>query len=260
MQLTSPHGTRERIMAMGPAGVGKSRGLLSIAKRCPGNTFHIVDNDDAIGRMLEGETFHELGNVVAYVIDDFAEHIDVVTKLNETISADDWLVVDILSPTWDMCQQDFIERIFAKDIDEYFLEVRRQKADAGKDKKALGALEGLMDWPVINKMYARFRKLLRQTPGHLYVTAEVTQVGGFADRAIEDRDIKAMFGPYGVKPVGQKRMPHIFQTILYLTKTKVGEYFVTTIKDRERQELDEEPLNDLAVDYLAKVAGWTMQR
>lgn len=72
----------------------------------------------------------------------------------------------------------------------------------------------------------------------------------------DDKEVKAAFGAYGVKPKGQKRLGHVPMTVLWLTKSRVGAWAMTTIKDRGRTEVEDEPLTNFAKDYLMEVAGW----
>jgi hypothetical protein len=178
--------------------------------------------------------------------------IPAIDAINAKMGVDDWLIFDSMSPTWEAVQEWFIERVHGQSIDDYFMDVRMKKENTkGKDSKALGALEGWMDWPVINKVYFRLYKQLMATPGHLYMTAEQVAVNDD-----EGREIKGLFGPYGVKPRGQKKLGHLPQTVLLFTKNRAGEYAITTIKDRNRIELESQPIEDFMRDYMVKIAGW----
>lgn len=246
---------RERILTFGVQGTGKSNAILTVAKRCPENTFYVVDNDDSYERLL-AEDYPDLTNVKVEQPDDWEEHLEVIEGFSREMDADDWLVVDLLTEPWDLVQDWFTDKVFHKDIEEYFLEVRiakqRAKAESGKDKKSLGAMDGWMDWPVINKQYRKLSKLLINRPGHLYCTAELSPI----TKEEDDKDIRGMFGPYGVKPKGQKRMGHMMQTVLLLGKDRAGTYTMTTVKDRGREEMEDEEYTDFAKDYLMGIAGW----
>jgi hypothetical protein len=251
---------RERILVFGAAGTGKSNNALAIARKSGSHTF-VIDNDMAYDRMLATD-FTDLDNVTVYNADEWSDYIPHVQKAIENTTtrdehgrtmSDDWLVVDMMTDTWDAVQADFVEQIHGKEIDEYFLEVRKAKKAADVKKgSALGALEGWMDWPVINTRYSKLYKTLLKWPGHLYCTAELAQINADTD----DKDTRLLFGSYGVKPKGQKRMPHIFNTVLLMSKSRVGEYRMTTVKDRGREEVEDEPVGDFAMTYLRKLAGW----
>lgn len=258
----------ERLLVAGPQGTGKTRNILKIAARCPDDTFWVIDTDDSYPRMMEeglrrGE-LPELPNV--HILDvpseeptwasaEFPDFTKALKELRSEVSRDDWLVMDQGAPTWDAVQDYFTERVFDSNIEEYFLEVRIEKEKAkkkkGADSKSLGAFEGWMDWPVINKLYRVLHKEITTWPSHVYMTAEVTQVS-----KEDDRDDRKTFGPYGVKPRGQKRWPYIVQTVLLTAKKRAGVYTLTTVKDRERPELEDEEFEDFAVDYMMEVAGW----
>jgi hypothetical protein len=45
-------------------------------------------------------------------------------------------------------------------------------------------------------------------------------------------------------------------TVLWLTKKRIGEWYITTIKDRGRKELEDQAVGDFAEDYLQAIAGW----
>lgn len=247
---------RERILGFGVAGTGKSHALLTIARKCPDNTFHVLDNDLAYERLLATD-FTDLANVRVYNVlgegaEGWEEHLSVAREIVGTMDRDDWAVIDSTSPTWSVVQEWFTERVFSQDIADYFLQVRMQKQESKEKKKSLGALEGWYDWPVINKEYRKLQNLIINCPGHIYCTAELQAISSDDN----DKDVKGIFGPYGVKPVGQKRMGHLFQTVVMFGKNRAGEYSMTTVKDRGREEMEGREVEDFARDYLMRVAGW----
>lgn len=271
MQLVNPFNSRERILTFGVQGTGKSHAILTIARLSPNSTFHVIDTDYSESYEVALETeFTDLSNVTVHKVgyDDWKGQLALIEKVRGECVRDDWLIFDTVSCTWDAVQKWYMEEIFEQGADEYFMEVRRQKeaqrrkAEGGRDKngsgggggkeaKALGALEGWMDWPVINAQYSPLYAKLTSMPCHLYLTAEQAQTG-----SDDDREVKAMFGPYGVKPRGQKRLGHVPRTVLWMTKSRAGEYSITTIKDRNRVEMEDVEYENFAVEYLMRVGGW----
>ena len=149
--------TRERILTFGVQGVGKSNAILTVAKKVPTSTFYVIDTDysESYARALDSE-YEGLTNVEITRVspDDWENMIPAIEEISAKMSPDDWLIFDSMSPTWESVQEWFIEKVHGQDIDDYFMEVRMKKENTkGKDSKSLGALEGWMDWPVINKVY-----------------------------------------------------------------------------------------------------------
>lgn len=249
---------RERILTFGVQGTGKSFAPLTIARLCPKSTFHVIDTDysDSYEVGLDTE-FSDLDNVVIHKVgyDNWAKFKSTAKELDGEIGPDDWLIADTMSCTWDGVQGWFIEQVFDMESDAYFMEVRQAKSKerdkGGKESKSLGALQGWMDWPVINKQYTPIYSYLTGIKGHLYMTAEQAQIG-----EDDDREVKKLFGPYSVKPRGQKRLGHVPRTVLLFTKSRAGEYNMTTVKDRHRVEQEDVPFENFALDYLVGVAGW----
>lgn len=282
---------RERILGFGVQGTGKSNALLTIARKCPTDTFYVMDNDygsyirlletdftdimareptEDIGKLeeeieKEASKAHKQapssvvihGNVVVFDIDmyDWEPYLVVTPVVVRRMSRDDWMVVDNLTVPWDSVQNWYTEKVFDQGIDEYFLEARIKKASSKNQKEressSLNALEGWVDWSVINPQMFKFYATLLKCPGHQYWTAETAKL----DKD-EDKEVRAVYGPYGVKPKGQKKLPHMPHTVLLMTKSRAGEYELTTIKDRGREELVGVECGNFVVDYLQKVAGW----
>lgn len=259
ISLRSPLQSREFILGFGAQGTGKTRALLDIARRCPADRFYVLDNElESYDRLLE--TIYtdvvEVGNVHVDRLDEWGEIKQWVGDIGATVRRDDWVSVDSTGDTWPAVQNWYTEEVFGgQDMADYFVEVRKAKAgkrEKGEDKKALGAFEGWMDWPVINQQYMRrFYMPLRKMNCHRWLTADAGRLG-----SDDEKEVRALYGPYGVKPVGQKGLGRLPQTALLMTKTRVGEFFLTTVKDRGRRELEEEAWGDFARDYLMKIAGW----
>ena len=253
MPLQSPHRYPERILITGTPKTGKSTSHLNIAKwlqrtKSPGKVYVAETDIDSVGRMLD-EGYPNLTNVHISPIFEWDEFKQFVQRAQSFIR-DDWIVIDSNTATWDMVQAWFVDQVFHKGIDEYFVQVRktRDKADS-----SLTAFEGWMDWPVINKNYrAQENRLLFRTNAHILVTAE----WGPIDSKTDDAQILDLFQKWGGKCVGQKQMAYRYHTIL-LTQTKGDTYYMNTIGDRERAKMIKQPIRDFAIQYLCDIAGWT---
>lgn len=279
LRCTKP--ARERILLMGPHGSGKTRMWLTIAKKSemlksPG-TFYVHDTDMAVRRMLSGEGFESLlprtqwmrfeaggmttkgtwvvdGDVienprmVVYEPYEWEEYMTSMEDCNRQITNDDWLVVDLANPAWDAVHDYYVDLVFKKSTTEFYM--------AARDKRG-GALDGDKDWSNINRMYREWAKHLLRLRGHLLICTGVKNVQTEGGR-VDPKDVRVTFGPHGVKPEGQKHLPHTVHTILLAKEFKPGDWQVTTVKDRERDKLTGETMNDFVMQYLVPVAGWSM--
>lgn len=251
---------REFILTFGVGGTGKSTAILEVARLCPTDTFYVLDSELQNYNRLLATAFTDLNNVIVTPVTDWDDWVKAIPRVCEDMTRDDWLVVDFATPTWDAVQSWFVDKIHDQDIDQWFVAKRaqnQQMKDAGKEVKGFAALSGSDgDWQVINKVYFKyFYNALLKCPGHVYMTAEQDKTG-----QDDDKEVKALYGPYNVKPKGQKKLGHVPMTSLLLTKARAGKYAITTIKDRGRMELEDEPLSNFARDYLIDVAGWKQVR
>jgi hypothetical protein len=253
--------SRERILNYGRDGAGKTYNYLMIAEALPDVPFFVIDTDDTTERMLEDE-FSGLTNVKAIVVQDWEEfeeairdslrEIDKITKNGTTPRQDlPWLIVDPCDYTWDWAQEYFVNRVFDSDIDEYFIQARRELA---KDAKKLNPLEGWVDWQVINRIFqGRWNPLTKGRNYHLFLTTKAAEVRR------EDKTARELYDAIGSMPAGEKRMGYRVHTVLYSVKTvKQDIWQISTSKDRGREMLKEMPVSDFAGDYLEDIAGWKL--
>lgn len=289
MTLRSTGRSKERILVYGMEGVGKSQAALDVASRiAPDHTLYVIDNDNAWDRMLEGQTAAgetvqvatewrwdgkrwqeddrwavDGGNVVVYHADGWVANTSAIELVAEQAGPDDWCCIDSGSALWSDVQAWFTEQVFGTSMEDYFMQVRMEKRRAAESEKALGALDGWVDWPVINAQYkGKVMKFLVTPPCHLIVTAEQDDVssGQVKGRDLEDKETKALYGGQQVKPRGQKRMGHNMQTIIRLAKRAGDRWTATTVKDRGgREAMDNDEVTDrgFAEWYLEEIAGWT---
>ena len=255
MNLKPKGNARERILLYGGAKVGKTSAYLSIARKCPNSTIHVLDSDLAMERMVEGHS--DLANVRVHDVDTWTDYVEsaktaVAAMPTYTIDtpngpktvSDDWLVVDFLSGAWDAVQTWYIDKKFGKAPEDYFT------AHAIAAKKG-NPLDGDKDWSVINKNHKAFMNILLRSPGHVLGTATAKALG---DR--DDVQLQTMFQVVGQRPEGQKGLAHAFHTIILLSKNRAGEHQMTTVGDRERRLVSNAPLSDFAMNYLVPIAGW----
>lgn len=253
--MQSKHGLTELILVMGAPGAGKSTAWLSIAelhqKMGSPSRFHVLDSDQAMPRML-AEGYRQLTNVTTYPVFTWDEYVKALATALKGITPRDWLVVDMLDPSWDAVQSYYIEQIFHEDPGQFFLEAR--KAIKGK---SLQALDGWQDWTVINRLYKGWiNQLIFQSRCHVFATAKVAAI----DAKTADKETLQVFGPYGVKPKGQKDAAYLFHTVLLLAQgAQGGKWVGNTIKDRTRPRWEGQTITNFGVQYLVQVAGWSLR-
>jgi len=236
---------------MGGPGAGKSFGWLKLASHFKNAQFFVIDTEAGAKRSLQ--EFPNLQNIHIYPVADWPEYREAQKKIVETAGEDDWIVIDMIDKAWSTVQRYFISEIFDREMGEYFLEARKK---VKKDAKSLfagrdAALKGWLDWPVVNRLYEDFMlPIVYRSPAHLYLATS-----GQAVSEDDNREVQDLYGPYGVRPSGQKALGHQPDTVLLLSHAKDG-YYVTTIKDRGgRKYFDRARLHNLALQY-GKAAGW----
>lgn len=242
----------ERILAMGPFGAGKSTGWLRIAdwaqKTDSPAHFYVLDSEGSTKRMMNPSgSFGHLTNVTVFNVWEWSQYERALDTALAAAKAEDWIVVDFISPAWDAVQEWYVDQIYESDMAEFFFEAR-------KSMKGGNPLDGWKDWSVINRVYKRWiTKMLQECPAHVYWTANAEPI-----RDTDDKNLRAVFGAHGVRPKGQKHLGHQPHTVLLMQPFAGGEWYMTTIKDRERPRLEGQKVSDFVIDFLVNVAGWEL--
>jgi hypothetical protein len=242
---------RERILAMGGPGSGKTFSWLKLASHFKNATFYVIDSEIGAERSLK--EFPQLTNVRVFPVVEWMEYRKAQKEIVEKCIEKDWVVIDMADKAWTAVQKHYIDEIFDKEMGEYFLEARKK---IKKDAKSLfagrdAALKGWTDWPVVNRLYEDFiNPLVYRIPAHLYMAT-----AGQAVSEDDAEDIRDLYGPHGIRPSGQKNLAYQPDTVLLLAHRRDG-YYMTTVKDRGgRRYFDRQKLINFPVQY-GKVAGW----
>lgn len=241
---------RERILDLGPAGSGKTSNFLHIARHLiatqTGSNFYVGDSDFAMDRMLINypEIVPHLSLNPLYDWDDYVRFAQFAIA---NAGPNDWICIDFIGSAWKAVQEHYVQQVFNKGIGDYFLAAR---------KKEVAELEGWVDWSVINPMYQQWiMPLLFKSRCHLFCTAKSDPLSD-PKKPLEGKEVRSMFLPFGVKPVGQKDLPFQFHTVLVSDRDVQGRRLINTVKDRERLEVRGQVVTNFAVDYLTNIAGW----
>jgi len=268
MKLITPYGFRERMLLIGGGGAGKTTAALSMmdaalgALADDGAAGYVIDLDysrawqraididftDLDGRVHVSEVFPEWEPVIA--------EVQRITQDTDANRPDNWLVIDSVSPTWDLVQSWYVELAMGRDIAGHMAQLKRENST---QNDYAAALAETMNWPAIKKEYAKLYYALQSWRGHFVLTAEAKSIKGE-----RDGDQLALYGPVGYKPVGDGRLSHVPATTLFL-KNDAGGYKFSTVKDRNRQKAQNEKVDGIedggfAGTYLRDRAGWQTVR
>lgn len=247
-------GPKERILLMGPWGVGKSTAALNIAqtmeKTKGEGTLYVIDTT------YEGErNFVGQANVRVNTVENWDEYIQAIRSVRETSGPNDWLVVDRIDPVWDQAQAGYSEKAFGKNIDDWFVEYKA----AGKEGHAFSGEYGT-NWVAIKRMYGAFMSELMRFKGHVLATASVVNISepNRDGKGGDSTELRAEFGKFGVRPAGEKNLGFMFHTVLLLSEPRPGQYVYSTVRDRRREQQKAREMTGFVTSYLIGVAGWKL--
>lgn len=250
MKITTD-GPRERILLMGAAGSGKSQAVLSIARNTDAKV-HVLDTElDVYERLAHGAEGLEGIVPTGVMPDDWRAMLAWAEETSTKVSRDDWVVVDSITPAWSAAQVWFSEEIIGEHLADMMVKARKQITE---DDKNVNPFEGWTDWSVINAQYAKFmNRLLRANAkgAHLLFTAEIDVL----QKDNETKETRALFGKLGVKPRGNKRLPHVPHDIIMMRQMRTGWEMETAKVQGERAEVNG-AVSDFAKQYLLGVGGW----
>ena len=181
---------RERILAIGGPGAGKTYQGLKLAQFNPDKHLYVIDSE--IGAQRSLQEFPELKNVTIYPVVEWDEYRSAQKIICETAKDGDWIMLDMADKAWTAVQRHFVTRIYdGQEMGDYFLEAR---ARARKDSKSLfagkdAAFKGWLDWPVINRLYDDFiNPIIYQSPANLYIVS-----AGQAVSEDDDSEIRELY-------------------------------------------------------------------
>jgi hypothetical protein len=241
---------RERILTIGGAGSGKTEGWMRLALRFKAAQFYVIDTQLSAERSLQA--YPSVQNVTIYPAVDWLEYRAAQKEIEKLSQPNDWAVLDMADMSWPAVQREYVDGMFDKELGDYWLEARRKLTESKAAKKGFPVLDGWKDWSVINKMYDDFMfSLVYRVKANLYMTAMATPVS-----EDDEKEIRELYGPYGLKPAGQKALGHQPDTVLLLAHSERDRWTYTTIKDRGgRKYVERAPLINFALQY-GVIASW----
>lgn len=263
---------RERIGLYGPPKVGKTHQYFNIAlwhhNLGSDAQFYALSTDTSYEVLSTNEEFEELDNIEWTDVVNFQDYLSAARGYAANMRPQDWLCVDLMSDAWPAVQ------------DEY---ARVQTKQAGGNLEDMGDLWatsgsteeypiGGWEWQMPNARYRILaNNILLRCPGHLmliYGQKELTPDSS-SGKSGESAKVKEMFGHIGLKPQGQKEDPFRYHTFLHIDSNGPKKQKISTAGERwgnrewlgnkmSNGQVRDEPFDDFFVDYLCKVAGWTM--
>lgn len=242
------NGPRERIMLMGGWGVGKSTAISDIARHVDGRVY-LIDTTYEAERNYPGQD-----NVVIESVESWDDYLTGVRKATIRGGRDDWLAIDRIDPVWDMAQNGFIEKVFGRSADDWFVEYRKESAG-----HPLAGEYG-MNWTVIKKMYGAFMTEVMRFKGNVIVTCRAEQLRepNRDGKGGDSMELRVEYGKFGVKPAGEKNMGFLFHTVLWLAEPQSENWIFSTVRDRNRGIIKGRQLRSFTEDYLLKEGGWSV--
>lgn len=262
---------RERMLIFGGPTVGKTTAYWQLARALydSGSSAQVfvVDTDETSKKFRMSPRYRDLVNVRLYPAvsrtpDDkrvtFEILLDSCREICSLAKPHDWIICDMANAPWREAQT--FARLKLKgrrDIAEAAVASLEFRANWDGKGKEPSDIEG-WDWGTVNDLYFAFaRPILFESLAHTLWCAP-----GAAweprDTLEKDQEKRRMYAIANAKPSGtQKDLIHMVDTTLYLSRTQIGRY-MTTLKDREREELVNAPLDNWVDDYLCKIAAWSV--
>ncbi len=243
MKIISPPGGKtkysttvlpERILLFGGPNTGKSRALLSTLFYHPENTFHVIDPDDGILRVM-----NELGgeeafpNLILYPAQDYSDIRAAVDTILNTAQPGDWVGAEMLNRWWDATQSEYSSFVYGETVAEHLTAIQQQLKNSDDEKKRGQAanFEGFTDWKLIKRMHNQdlMDRLCVYRGLNIIATTTVKDFVEYTDKSMAEASI---FSRAKVRPEGEKHNPHLFSTIIYLYRSVNGDYLADSLREK----------------------------
>ena len=260
---TNGRDQHERLLLYGGPDAGKTHTILTIAKwhqdLDSDAVFYVIATDMSYERMLgPGADFESVKNVEYEYAMDMQDYMDLGRKWNKKVRSHDFLCVDLLHDAWAAAGDEYSRARYGKDLAE------RWATEGSPDEYPVTGWE----WGMPNARYRTFiQNYIMRCRGHVVcVSGEATlqKESKSGKMQGESEEMEALFGPIGVKPMGQKADPFRFHDILHLDRWR-GNPAIATARAKQRERLGKShqggqvtpvPIEDFFVEYLMKVGGW----
>ena len=256
IKIVSPHRFAERILLFGGSGVGKTNTALDIISNVAYGDMYVLDSDysGAYDRALATDFVDIADRVDVRTPDqEWDSWIKELTDVTGTANPDhDWIVVDPVHSSYDWVQEWVLEQVHGGDLARMLMDLKKTYPDP---KDYARARSDLMNWELVKKEYSKLWRTISRWGGNLILIAEAKPV----NQREKDDETKMLFGPLGFMPAGQASLKHVCSTNLFLDHPSRGRWRITTIKDRNREEVDKMVVDSFAEDYLVEIGGWEKQ-
>src|SRR4051812_36542174 len=140
VKLTSPHPFAERILLFGGGGVGKTNCVLNIAEHLAVGEMYVVEQDYSLAYQRALATDFTASADRVHVFESDPDWLSFITNVEKaTVEADpaqDWLVIDPVSSSYDWVQEWTLEQTYGGDLARELMALRKQ---FGNDTKGYGA-------------------------------------------------------------------------------------------------------------------------
>lgn len=257
MPLIEPSLRREKLAVCGPAGVGKSSSILSVAfwawQSEDTRKFWYMDFDDSAGDLLLDKKYQGINNIeVIETAYDWNSWMTASEKVVANAKRGDFIVGDMIDRGWPLVQSWEGEEVRGVDSAD-------EKLALAKKGKSGWELFSNTNWQLVNSQWQKFsRPMLLSSPAHIFFTTEMKDLGseGRGNEPDNIKNARRDFGRYSLS--GQKSIPYQMRSVLRLDRLARGRVLYT-LKDRARDELVGDDCKDFFTDYMKRVAGWTVE-
>ena len=211
--------------------------------------------------MIGYPPFEALSNVVYEEPDDWEGLTDATTRFLGKIKEGDWLIVDMITPCYEWCQEWGAREVYGQEKDVLMARtIAKQMTDKKLDSTAqvnMGqALLDVVPWKIVTPRYRNWASKLISHPGHVLFVSGQKEI-----YRNEKGAAKEQFGGEGVRPDAQGHTGHLMNDIIWVRAPRVGEPpRMNTIgigARGGRPVLTGEEVENFALDVLVEKYGWT---
>lgn len=256
----------ERLHVVGESKAGKSSVALTCARlsRATGSArvFHVLDTDRAypwmIGAADTNLRLYPEPEAGCYLWEDY---VKAEEQLRGNVRPDDFIVIDMLSRSWDKVSDYYIRRMGDEDPTNFWI---RMELAARAEKPPLTLQQYVMkirsvDYALVSKWYHRWlEEIVFRLPCHVLLMSEAKAAGDWKKE--KHADVKDMWEREGVVPAGHWQTDYFVHETALLRADNRGGHWVS-MKGRDwggakRPEVIGMPYRDFALDVFVGKWGW----